>query len=163
MIENQDGACKQRRLGKRNSRRRHDPSQPEDLRVLFLAERTDREPSVLEKLDLSQEAVFPHLGKGHLAGKAFDRSQIRDQLLGLGVLGIGIRIAAHFRQSVDGMLRLAVVAESAVALMDLFELAESIGFVTRLPPHLLALNKKRIPMVQARVNGEQPSSRLWGS
>jgi hypothetical protein len=55
------------------------------------------------------------------------------------------------------MFGLAVVAERAVALVDLLELPRRVGTVPGVPPHLLAFYEEGIPVVHPRVNGQQPA------
>src|SRR5208282_4879723 len=75
---------------------------------------------------------------------------------------VGIRVAAHFRQSVERVLGLAVVRQRAIAFMDLLELAYRVRTMPRMPPHFLALHEKGVPVVDARVYSQQPASWFVG-
>src|SRR5713101_512933 len=54
------------------------------------------------------------------------------------------------------MLRFAVVEQGAVALADLLELPQRVGAATGVAPHLLALNEKGVPVIDPRVDSQQP-------
>jgi hypothetical protein len=66
---------------------------------------------------------------------------------------VGIGVPADLGEGVEGVLGLAVVAEGAIALMDLLELAEGVGLGAGVPPHLLALHEEGVPVIDPRVNG----------
>ena len=103
-----------------------------------------------------------HLHQGHLPRQALDRAQVHHKFLFVQVVRIGVRIAAHFRQRVHGMLRLPVIAKRAVALVNLLELSERVRLVSGVPPHLFAFHEEGVPVIDARVNGQEPSTRFGG-
>ncbi len=69
-------------------------------------------------------------------------------------MGVGIWVAAHFGEGVDGVLSFAVVAEGAVAFVDLLQLAEGVRLVAGMAPHLLSLHEKGVPVVDPGINGQ---------
>src|SRR5215475_15658732 len=69
---------------------------------------------------------------------------------------IGIRIAGHFRDGIKSPLGRRVIAEDPVPFSYLFEGANRVGLGPGAMPHLLALNKKRVPVIVVRVCGEDP-------
>jgi hypothetical protein len=66
---------------------------------------------------------------------------------------VRIGVPADLCEGVEGVLGLAVVAEGAIALMNLLELAQGVGLGTGVPPHLLTLHEEGVPVIDPRVNG----------
>ena len=54
-----------------------------------------------------------------LAWQAFYRAEIYYQMFGVGMMRVGIRVAAHFGEGVEGVIGFAVIAEGAIAFADL--------------------------------------------
>jgi hypothetical protein len=65
---------------------------------------------------------------------------------------VRIGVPADLGEGVERVLGLAVVAEGAVALMNLLELAQGVGLGAGVPPHLLALHEEGVPVINPRIN-----------
>ncbi len=100
--------------------------------------------------------------KCHLPRQALDGAQVHHHFLGIVLVGIGVRVAAHFREGIDRVLGLAVIGQGPVAFVDLLELAQCVRTIPGVAPHFLALYEQGIPVVHAWVYGEQPASWFGG-
>jgi hypothetical protein len=105
--------------GQRNAGGSHDAGHAQDLGIFFVGERADSEARILQKFYFAQQTIFAQLNQRHLARQPLDRAQIHHHLFRIVIVRVGIGIAAHFRQRVHRMLRLAVVAKRAVASLNL--------------------------------------------
>lgn len=137
-----------------------DTGHAKDFGVFLVGDWADGEARILQEFDFAQGLVIAHFGEGYLTREALDGAKIDDELLFVGMVRIGIGIAADLGEGVDGMLPFAVIAERAVAFMGLLELAQRVRLVARVTPHLLTLHEKGVPMVDARINGQQPAAGL---
>src|SRR5262249_17420566 len=112
---------------------------------------------------LAELPIFPQFGQLHLPRQPLDCPQVHDQLLALSIHRVRIRIASDFRQGVESMFRPAVIAKRPVASVDLFELTRRVRAVAGLPPHLFPFYEQGVPVVDPRVNSQQPAPRFGGS
>jgi hypothetical protein len=140
-------------LRKRDSRRRNDSRAAQDFRVLFVAQRANCHARIFEKFYFSQRAIFPQFRKHDLPRQALHRAKIDHHFFRFRMMRIRIRFAAHFRERVKRVIRLAVIKQRPVALVNLLELAQRIGPVAGMAPHLFPFNEERIPVIDARVDG----------
>jgi len=143
-------------LRKRDAGGGDDAGEAEDFGIFFVGERRNGEARIFEEFDFAQGLLVAQLDESDLAREAFQRAQINDKILGARVVGVGIRVARDGGDGVERVLGLAVIAKSAVALFHQLQLAQSIGLVARVAPHLFALHEKGIPVIDAGINREQP-------
>src|SRR6185437_9157968 len=125
-----------KRLRQRNAWRSYNSRHPQNFGILFVCERTDGQARIFQELYFSQQLIFAHFRERHLPGKALERAEVHHGALIVGMVRIGIRIARNFSQGIHRVLRLAVVTERAVALVDLLQLPQRVWLIARLAPHL---------------------------
>src|SRR5487761_250751 len=142
-----------------NAGRGDNSGEPQNLGILLPDQRRDGEARVLQEFYLAQQTILAQLVERNLPGQALEGPQVDYQILGFRIVRIGIRIARHFGNRVERVLGFAVVAKRAVAAAHLLELPQRVGLVAGVPPHLLPFYEKSVPVIDARVNGQQPLMR----
>jgi hypothetical protein len=150
------------RLGQRNAGRRYDSCHAQDFQIFDVADWRDQQSHILEQLYFFQRRISSQLRQRYLPWQAFERPQVRNQVLALLVVRIGIGVSGDFGDGIQRAFRRRVVAQDPVALAYLLQAADGIRLARRPVPHLLALNEERIPVVVVRVGTENPVVSLNG-
>src|SRR5215469_199015 len=139
-----------------NTRRSDNSREAENFRVFLVGQRRDGQARILQKLDLAKKLLFAELGKRDLARQSLQCAQVNNKMLWSRIVRVRIRVARDGCDGVESIFRFAVVAERAVAAAHLFHLAQGVRFAAGVAPHLLAFDKKGVPVIDPGINREQP-------